>query len=339
VNKVSVVIPFFQQEPGILARALNSIHSQVIPKGWSVEAIVVDDGSPCPAHDDVRDLNFTEPLHLKVVRQENAGVGAARNRGLEEADKSATLIAFLDSDDIWPANHLSRAIQAIDKGFDFYFTDNSREGHHESHCRSPYVAETAALLESSPQKTGFLEIPQDLMIGLTLSEFPSQASTVVYKRGINNGLRFDTALQYSGEDILFFTTLVASAKRVCFDLDSMVECGVGVNIYFSNLDWNSERFLTITVDKLVTRRLIAERLHLSSSNKNWIDEFLAESRRELAFQMLRNLVKNPMRALREINRLARMAPGAAIVLPIDIIRVLLVKGLKRNEGTKEELRS
>ena len=192
----------------------------MIPEGWSVEVIVVDDGSPCSVQDEVRDFKFREPLRLKVFRQENGGVAAARNRGLDEADQSATLIAFLDSDDIWPANHLARAIQAIDKGFDFYFTDNCREGHHESHWHSPFLAETAAFLDASPQKTGFLEIPQDLMIGLTLCEFPSQASTVVYRRSINNGLRFDTDLKSSGEDVLFFTCLVASATRVCFDLDS-----------------------------------------------------------------------------------------------------------------------
>jgi succinoglycan biosynthesis protein ExoW len=339
MDKISVIVPFFQREPGILTRALNSIKSQHVPDDWVVEVIIIDDASPCPAHDDVHDMTFTEPLHLKVIRQENGGVGAARNRGLEEADKSATLIAFLDSDDIWPANHLARAIQASDKGFDFYFTDNCREGHHESHCRSPYVAETAALLEASPQKTGFLEIPTDHMIGLTLFEFPSQASTVVYRRSINKALHFDTELQYSGEDVLFFTKLVASANRVCFDLDSIVECGGGVNIYFSNLSWSSERFLAIKVDKLITHRLIAERLDLSSRNKEWNDEVLAESRKELAFQMLRNLMKNPMRALREIKRLARIAPGAVIVLPIDIIGVLLVKVIKGNEGKKQELRS
>ena len=73
------------------------------------------------------------------------------------------------------------------------------------------------------------------MLGLTLNEFPSQASTVVYRRSINDGLRFDTDLKASGEDVLFLTCLVASATRVCFDLDSMLECGEGVNMYFSNL--------------------------------------------------------------------------------------------------------
>ena len=215
----------------------------------------------------------------------------------------------------------ARAIQALDEGFDFYFTDNFREGHHTSHCRSPYLAETAAFLDASQQKTGFLEIPIDHMIGLSLGEFPCQASTVVYRRNINKGLYFSTKLKSSGEDVLFFTTLVASASRVCIDLDGIVECGGGVNIYFSNLSWDSDKFLAIKVDHLLMRRLIDESLNLSSANKQWNDELLAECRNELAFQMLRNLVKNPTLALREINRLARMAPVAAIVLPIDMIRV------------------
>lgn len=340
MHKLSVIIPFFQRESGILARALNSINLQQIPEGWSVEVIVVDDASPRPAVDELRDLDFKEPLHLKMVRQENGGVAAARNRGLDEADPCTTLVAFLDSDDIWPVNHLARAIQAIEQGFDFYFTDNCREGHHESHCRSPYVAETAALLGTSPQKTGLLDIPKDRMIGLTLREFPCQASTAVYRRSISRGLRFDTELKSSGEDVLFLTCLVASANRICFDLDSIVECGGGVNIYFSNLGWNSERFLSIKVDVLVTHRLIAEKLKLSSHNKNWNDERLAECRRELAFHILRNVLKKPTRALREINRLARLAPGELLLLPISTIRVAfgqvlrLTKENNKNSGRK-----
>jgi succinoglycan biosynthesis protein ExoW len=332
-------MPFFQRESGILMRALNSIRSQNIPAEWAVEVIVIDDGSPLAAKDEVKDFQFVAPLHLKITQQENGGVAAARNRGLKEADQSATLIAFLDSDDIWPANHLARAIQAMDEGFDFYFTDNRREGHHESHCRSCYVRKTAALLENSSQKTGFLEIPRDLMIGLTLSEFPCQASTVVYTQRINNGLCFDVGLRSSGEDVLFFTSLVSSAKRVCMDLDSLVECGGGVNIYFSNLSWNSEKLLSIKVDVLVTHIRIRETLDLSYSNKKLNDKRLKECRSELAFHMLRNLVKNPTKGLREINRLARLAPGAAIVLPIDMIRVVFGRMSRRSESRREDRQS
>jgi succinoglycan biosynthesis protein ExoW len=312
---------------------------QQLPPDVEVHVIVVDDASPCRADDEVQELDFKEPFHLQIVRQENAGAGAARNRGLETVDPSATLIAFLDSDDIWPANHLARAIQAMDEGIDFYFTDNCRQGHHESHCRSVYVARTAAFIEASPQKSGFLDIPKEVMIGLTLREFPCQASTVVYKRVVGNGLRFDVGLTSSGEDVLFFTLLASFADRVCLDLDSMVECGAGVNIYFSNLSWDSERLLSIKVDVLLTHRRIAELVNLSSRNKQWNDTRLADCRKELAFHMLRNLFKKPLRVFREIKRLAWTAPGAATVLPVDIIGVLLGKVAIVDKSSTEERRS
>src|SRR5262249_24211242 len=157
---VSVIIPFFQRNPGILTRALTSIQSQVIPDDWSVEVIIVDDASPCPADDEVRDLHLKEPLRLKVVRQENGGVAAARNRGLQEVAQSATLIAFLDSDDIWPVNHLAHAIQAFDSGFDLYFTDNRRPGYHMSYI-AECAPETGRVIASARDKSGVVEIPAD----------------------------------------------------------------------------------------------------------------------------------------------------------------------------------
>ena len=107
MRKISVVIPFYQRKSGILSAALDSIKSQEIPSGWLVDVIVVDDGSPRPAEHEVRDFHFQHPFHVKVIVQPNGGVIVlARNRGLEEADQSTTFIAFLDSDDIWPPNHL-----------------------------------------------------------------------------------------------------------------------------------------------------------------------------------------------------------------------------------------
>src|SRR5437016_4663571 len=109
-HRLAVIIPFFQWESGILARALESIARQQIPDGWLVEVIVVDDGSPSPADEEVGNLTFDGPLRLRVIRQEHGGVAAARNRALDEVDKDTVLIAFLDSDDKWPATHLERMI-------------------------------------------------------------------------------------------------------------------------------------------------------------------------------------------------------------------------------------
>ena len=301
--------------------------------------LIIDDGSPSPAYDEIKNIHFAEPFRLRTFRQENSGVSAARNRGLDEADPAATLIAFLDSDDIWPNNHLARAVHAIEEGFDFYFCDNVRHGHHDSHWRSPFLDATASFLDEAPQKQGLLELPTDLMIGLTLSEFPCQASTVVYRRNINGHLRFDIDLKSSGEDVLFLTTLLASAKRVCMDLDSRVECGDGVNMYFANLEWNSTRYLSIKVDILVTRRRTNQRVLLSPANRDWNNTQLAEARRELAFHIIRNLFREPGRSIRESLRLARIAPAAAILLPIDMIRVLFGMLTGQNDRTTHKRRS
>jgi succinoglycan biosynthesis protein ExoW len=322
MDKVSVVIPFFQREPGILARALHSIQSQSIPEGWTVEVIVVDDGSPCSVQDEVRDTTFTEPLQLKLLQQDNGGVASARNRALDEVDSATTLIAFLDSDDVWSPDHLARAITAHESGFDFYFTDNRRPGHHNSHVRSHCGPQTGEYIAAAQQQGGVLEIPTDYMVGLIVKEFPTQASTVVYRCNIAPYIRFDTRLKAAGEDVLFFAALVSTAKRVGFDLDSYVECGGGVNMYFANLSWGSPQFLAIKVDQLVAHRLISKTLTLSAGNKAWNDGHVVECRRALGFHLLRNLVKHPMRVPSAIVRLLRKDPLAALWLPTDLFHAL-----------------
>jgi succinoglycan biosynthesis protein ExoW len=312
---------------------LKSICLQQIPAGWFVEVIVVDDASPCPAENELRDLPFGDLVRVKLILQENGGVAAARNRGLEETDQTATLIAFLDSDDIWPANHLARAIHALESGVDFYFTDNRRAGHHDSYIVE-CAPDTLRVLASARQETGVVEIPPDEVVGLIIKEFPTQASTVVYKRDRAAALRFNTALKAAGEDILFFSMLAASVHRVGFDLESTVECGGGLNMYFANFGWDSPKCLAIRVDQILAHRLIGKMVSLSPKSKRMNDAEVIDYRRELAFHVLRNLVKHPARVPKEIARFIRSDPAAAMLLPIDMIRAAIgeVVGLHSGDG-------
>jgi cellulose synthase/poly-beta-1,6-N-acetylglucosamine synthase-like glycosyltransferase len=76
-GKTSVVIPYYQEEPGILRGAVMSAIAQ---EGVSdLEIIVVDDGSPAPARDDLGDLSIPAHITLKLIEQSNRGPGAARN--------------------------------------------------------------------------------------------------------------------------------------------------------------------------------------------------------------------------------------------------------------------
>ena len=91
---VSVVIPTYNRA-FCIGRAIDSVLSQT---HHQVEVLVVDDGSTDGTPDMLESRYGAEP-RLRVLRQENQGVSAARNTGLRSA--RGAFIALLDSDDIW----------------------------------------------------------------------------------------------------------------------------------------------------------------------------------------------------------------------------------------------
>lgn len=98
---VSVVIPCFNYGR-YLGEAIESARAQTYP---NVELIVVDDGST----DDTAEVAARYPV--KLVRQRNRGVGAARNRGASEA--RGELLVFLDADDVLEPTYVARCLGAL----------------------------------------------------------------------------------------------------------------------------------------------------------------------------------------------------------------------------------
>lgn len=99
---VTVVIPAYNAER-FLRAAVESVLAQV---SWAaVEVVVVDDGST----DRTAEIAESLGTAVRCVRQPNAGVAAARNRGIEEA--SGAYIAFLDADDVWLPHKLERQLE------------------------------------------------------------------------------------------------------------------------------------------------------------------------------------------------------------------------------------
>ena len=88
---VSVIIPTFNRGEW-LREAIASVLAQTHPR---LEVIVVDDGS----RDHTAAVVCAFGARLTYIRQDHAGVSAARNRGVAAAH--GEFIAFLDSDDMW----------------------------------------------------------------------------------------------------------------------------------------------------------------------------------------------------------------------------------------------
>ena len=104
--KVSVIVPVYNVAPYIL-KCLESLEAQTYE---FYEVILINDGST--DNSAVLAEQFIRGKgQFRLVHQENAGVSAARNRGI--AESSGEWLTFVDSDDYVEADFLSSMINAI----------------------------------------------------------------------------------------------------------------------------------------------------------------------------------------------------------------------------------
>jgi glycosyltransferase involved in cell wall biosynthesis len=120
--KFSVVIPCYNQGP-FLHECLESLRRQRLP---AAEVIVVDDGSTDPFTVARIDELCVPPV--KLVRQPNRGLSAARNAGVDVA--TGDWILPLDADDELTPDALQRYAEAItaDPSIDIWYPDIAQFG-------------------------------------------------------------------------------------------------------------------------------------------------------------------------------------------------------------------
>ncbi len=104
---VSVVMPLFEQE-AFVRRAVESLLAQTLSE-W--ELVVVDDGSRDGSAAAV-DAHAGDERIALVCLEENHGLGAALNVGLERA--AAPLVAYLPADDVFYREHLRSLVERLE---------------------------------------------------------------------------------------------------------------------------------------------------------------------------------------------------------------------------------
>ena len=105
---VSVIVPAYNAAATIL-ETLRSVSAQTFER---IEIIVVEDGSTDDTAEIVERYARTEP-RLRLIRQANAGVAAARNVAIEQA--AARYIAPIDADDLWHPTRLEKHLAALEQ--------------------------------------------------------------------------------------------------------------------------------------------------------------------------------------------------------------------------------
>ena len=103
---ISIITPVYNAE-NYIEETIKSVLDQSYDD-W--EWILVDDGS---SDRSVEIIEQSRDPRIRLIRQQNSGAAAARNRGIKAA--KGRYIAFLDADDIWYPNRLTNSLQYMQK--------------------------------------------------------------------------------------------------------------------------------------------------------------------------------------------------------------------------------
>ena len=202
---ISVIVPVYKVEK-YLHRCVDSILVQTYT---NLEIILVDDGSPdrCGA---ICDEYAAKDSRIRVIHQENGGLSAARNAGLDVC--SGEYIAFVDSDD-WldPEMYAVMMAQVREYGCDVVmcdcvkeFPDGPRLYTHD--IRPGFYDRTTLTKEYFPH-----------LLMMENVEYPATISNwlLLFRRELAKDVRYLTGVRYS-EDLLFGAQLLYRANSFCY---------------------------------------------------------------------------------------------------------------------------
>jgi succinoglycan biosynthesis protein ExoW len=284
-KKVSVVIPFFQREPGLLRKAVNSALKQ--SGDFRMEIVVVDDGSPMPARRELGDLLSRYPDNFIIVEQNNAGCFPAGNSALNHVSPDADYIAFLDSDDEWFDGHISNAVWALNQGYDIYFSDFYQLNQSVTAFNRATRIDVQQHPRIHPAKP--IHAYSGNMVDQVITGNIFGTSTIVYRRKTFQDIRYLEGYKHTGPEYIFWIQLALRSNKIAFSSEPECRYGGGVNI-FSESGWGSDKFLSVRHDEIKYRKHLLQNLALSNELRTKLKEKIRQSRIGFGKGLLHNLL-------------------------------------------------
>ena len=202
-EQISVIIPLYNKEAEIERTLLSVINQSLKPR----EIIVVDDGSTDSSADIVRHIIERYPKHnIRLVSQTNAGVSAARNRGVEEA--TGEYIALLDGDDCYLTGYIAEVCRLMT----YYPT---------SDCFSTgfdIVNHDKRIAAPCPEHEGEINPAVESLLG----GYPIIPSTATIRRSTLQTIGGFPVGMRMGEDQWVWVRLMQHGAKFCFSPMSLV---------------------------------------------------------------------------------------------------------------------
>lgn len=201
---ISVVIPLYNKEKSI-ASTLQTVLNQTFT---DYEIVIVNDGS---TDNSVIEVEKVQDDRIRLIHQQNAGVSAARNRGIEEA--KGELIAFLDADDEWKPEYLATQYQLSLKYPECSVFACNYESRDVMGRVTPTLIHRLPFVEEDGILTNYFEVA-------SCSNPPiCSISIMVKKQAIQAIGGFPMGIK-SGEDLLTWARLaykykIAFSRRIC----------------------------------------------------------------------------------------------------------------------------
>ena len=201
---ISVVIPLYNKEKQI-AHTIQTVLAQTFQ---NFEIVIVNDGSTDNSVIEVEKLYVPR---IRLIHQANAGVAAARNKGIEESQYD--LIAFLDADDEWKPSYLETQYALFKK----YHECSVYACNYEFKDTNGNVSKTIIKRLPFEETDGILSNYFDVA---SCSHPPLWTSAVMVKKtAIKNIGGFPIEIK-SGEDLLTWARL-ASKYRIAYNTTSL----------------------------------------------------------------------------------------------------------------------
>lgn len=204
---ISIVVPVYNVEK-YLRECVDSLLNQTVP---AHEIILVDDGSK-DTSGGICDEYAARYPQVKVIHKENAGLGMARNTGLDHV--TGEYVMFVDSDDFWAEDMIEQLHGVIRQtGCDTCKTSFCRvdlEGNY-------LYSETVKPGDFSGEQVRLQLLPR--LIGSAPDQkdsVPMSVCCTMYAMEVirQHGLRFVSEREWISEDIIFNIAYYAHAKHV-----------------------------------------------------------------------------------------------------------------------------